>query len=296
MTKNGVNELLESVVSVVSSSEKPGQPRGWGKYPTRGPRSRGRYGVCESSARCLLLDSQAPDRLTPYIDETRPDMDMGTELNLQFCQLTLKSNHLQALGQPVSSDQDVLAVFGPRSLQVAVVEEAEHRTWYRLIGREHDVQAWDPDSRTDVQELDRFYDPGEPAMSEQWIVELFVRFAYRHPPPFLVLCCPVVRPDILTDLLSAVCALTIVSRRQEPIRLANYVPPKTPDIPFMLPERVFTDDDDIAYMCGLHPEEGGNLIEVVLIKSLRCVMIYMVSDFLHPGPQSTGAPPFRQRH
>jgi hypothetical protein len=32
-----------------------------------------------------------------------------------------------------------------------VVEEAEHRTWYKLIGRDHDVQAWDPDGRTDIQ-------------------------------------------------------------------------------------------------------------------------------------------------
>jgi hypothetical protein len=54
----------------------------------------------------------------PGIDESRPESDMGTEINLHFTQLTLKSNHLQALGQPVSADFDIYTVFGPRSLQV----------------------------------------------------------------------------------------------------------------------------------------------------------------------------------
>lgn len=39
-----------------------------------------RYGVCESSARCLLLDSQHPDRPVPDIDEDKPEADMGTEV------------------------------------------------------------------------------------------------------------------------------------------------------------------------------------------------------------------------
>ena len=48
----------------------------------------------------------------------------------------------------------------------------------------------------------------------------------------------------------------------EPIRLRYYMPPTTPPIPFCLPERVYSADEDVVKMVGLHPEEGGNLIEV----------------------------------
>jgi len=125
-----------------------------------------------------------------------------------------------------------------RSLQCAVVEEAQHRQWFRLIGRQHDLQYWDPDDRTDTQTFDREYDPGEMAPSEAWVAQLF-----------------------------------------EPIRLQYYVPPASPEIPFVLPEDVTSPNADTVIMMGLHSEEGGNIIEVVLCKSLWSCNIFLIQSF-----------------
>jgi len=239
------NDFMESITSLVADSEQLAIARGWGVYKSISTldvpdsRQQGRYGVCESSAKCALLSGTNPHRAVSVIDESRPMTDMGVEINLQLSQLSLKSNHLEALNQPMSSDYDVVTIFGVRSLQVAVVEKAQHRQWYRMIGRQHDLEYWDADTRTDVQEWDRDYDPGDMLPSETWIAQLF-----------------------------------------EPIRLSYYVPPAVQEpIPFVLPERVTSPDDDIAVLIGLHPAEGGNIIEVVLCKSLQCVNIYLVESF-----------------
>jgi len=43
-----------------------------------------RYGVCESSARCALMDQQHEGpRAVPTIDDAHPEADMGVEINLQ---------------------------------------------------------------------------------------------------------------------------------------------------------------------------------------------------------------------
>jgi hypothetical protein len=141
-----MNSQLESTVAMVADSETVDISRGWGGYKSMSSievpdvRQRGRFGVCETAARCTLNTFANPQRNRPQIDESRKDLDMGVEVNLQLCALSLKSNHLQALNEPMSSDPDVIAVFGKRSLQCAVVEEARHRHWFRIIGRDHDLQ------------------------------------------------------------------------------------------------------------------------------------------------------------
>lgn len=120
----GLNKIMESVVAFVADADQLSIARGWGVFISKSTigvpdiRQRGRYAVCESSARCALEDAQNPNRLHPRIDESRADTDMGVEINLQLMQLTLKSNHLEALNEPMSSDYDVTTVFGHRSLQV----------------------------------------------------------------------------------------------------------------------------------------------------------------------------------
>ena len=248
MAMNSTNMMMEKVASLVADAEQQLLPRGWGTYASMSAigvpatRQRGRFGVCESSARCMLNNATVAggmSRTRPVIDESKRELDMGVEINLQFCALTLKSNHLQALNQPMSTDHDVVAVFGLRSLQCALVEEAEHRTWYRFIGREHDLQWWDPDTRGDLQVLDREYDPSGMPQAEQWISNMF-----------------------------------------EPIRLQNYVPPVVQEpIPFVIREQAYSASDDVAVLHGLDPGGSGNLIEVVLIKSLQTVNIYLIESF-----------------
>lgn len=141
-----MNGQLESTVAMVADSETAEIARGWGGYKSMSSigvpdeRQRGRFGVCETAARCTLNTFANPHRRRPLIDESRRDLDMGVEVNLQLCSLSLKSNHLEALNEPMSSDPDVISVFGKRSLQCAVVEEARHRHWFRIIGRDHDLQ------------------------------------------------------------------------------------------------------------------------------------------------------------
>jgi hypothetical protein len=233
LTLNDRNTLLEQLVSVVTDSDRLLISRGWGIFGSETSRHRGRYAVCESSARCSLLSAVQPARSIPYV--TDKSDEMGVEVNIQLSQLTLRSNHLEALKPPMSADGDVLTVFGPRSLQCAVVEDATRRKWFRMIGRQHDLQYWDQDDRADVEEFDRDYDPGDMISSEVWIAQLF-----------------------------------------EPIRLQYFM---LPPIPFVLPEKPYSHDDDVAYMMGLHPEQGGNLLEVIFIKSLQQVIISQIHSY-----------------
>jgi len=229
------NRLLENVVAVVADAPVPTTLRGWGLYAGR--HQRGRFAVVESSARCALLDSKNSSRSIPVVNE-ESQFDMGIEFNLQISQLCLKSNHIEALTEPFSSDYDVLTVFGPRSLQCIVIEEAEHRIWFRLLGRSMDLQYWDPDTRTAPQELDREYDPNEGPRSEAWIVNLFepIRQSYYVPPTVPV------------------------------------------EIPFVLQSAILSGTDDIAVLTGLDPQNGGVLIEVTLCKSLGTVNISYIES------------------
>mmetsp|Transcript_7246 Transcript_7246/g.21392 ORF Transcript_7246/g.21392 Transcript_7246/m.21392 type:complete len:5155 (-) Transcript_7246:1654-17118(-) len=245
MAFKSMNGELERTVATVADSNIPDISRGWGGFKSMSTigvvdeRQQGRFGVCETTARCELNNLANPSRLRPVIDESRADLDMGVEVNLQLCALSLKSNHLQALNEPMSSDPDVTSVFGKRSLQCAVVEEALHRHWFRIIGRDHDLQYWDQDNRTDLQEFDRDYDPSELGNSEQWIAELF-----------------------------------------EPIRQSYYMPPRVPEpIPFVLPEAETDPEADVVQMFGIDPKAGGNIIEVFLCKSLKCVNIFLIESF-----------------
>ena len=229
------NKVFENVVAVVADAKVSQALRGWGRHTGR--HQNGRYAVVESSARCALLDSKQPERLIPTVSQ-ESKFDMGIEFNLQLSQLSLKSNHIEALTEPMSNDRDVLTVFGPRSLQAIVLEEAKRRTWFRLLGRNMDLQYWDPDDRTATQEFDREYDPSEMPEHEQWIVALFEPIRLRSYVPPAV---------------------------PEPI-------------PFFLPEREAGPEDDFIVITGCDPQKGGVLIEVTFCKSLGTVNISYIES------------------
>jgi hypothetical protein len=76
-----------------------------------------------------------------------------TEVNVQLGNLTLNQHQMELLDLSIAEHEDFIAVFGaPRQdnarYQCGEVERTEHRLWYRLIAVEHDVQVWDPDSRS----------------------------------------------------------------------------------------------------------------------------------------------------
>ena len=58
------------------------------------------------------------------------------------------------------------------------------------------------------------------------------------------------------------------------------MPPAVPEpIPFVLPEQVTEPDQDIVQMFGINPQQGGNIVEVMAIKSLKCINIFVIESF-----------------
>lgn len=58
------------------------------------------------------------------------------------------------------------------------------------------------------------------------------------------------------------------------------MPPAVPEpIPFVLPEQETNPEQDIVTMFGIDPQQGGNIIEVLLCKSLKCVNIFLIESF-----------------
>jgi len=151
--------------------------RRWGYI--QGPRSTGRFTVTGP----WTLLSGMPRNAIPAIDENTAVM--GIEIDLQIVQLTLKSAHLKALSKQIAGKADVRQIFGSVSMQASTVQDAEHREWVHLIGRNHDLQFWKTiDPRPCVQECDREYIPGELEDTENWIVPIFepVRLKYLVKP------------------------------------------------------------------------------------------------------------------
>jgi hypothetical protein len=69
--------------------------------------------------------------------------ELGIEIDLQVLQLTFRSAHLQALTQEISQNEDIQLVFdGAQSIQAALIETAQNRDVYELVGRDHQLEHW----------------------------------------------------------------------------------------------------------------------------------------------------------
>ena len=73
------------------------------------------------------------------------DAGLGAEIDFQLATLTLKGAHVEALNEDTANMPDVKAVFGNEAMQCTTLQSAEHRVWYRLMGRGHDIQFWQTD-------------------------------------------------------------------------------------------------------------------------------------------------------
>lgn len=97
---------------------------------------------------------------------------LGVEIDVQIGQMTLRSKHLAALATDIANHPDVRMVFGETTMQASLVESAEHRCVYRLVGLNHELHHWRT-SHTICpplgDEWDRDYDPAELAESEKWM-------------------------------------------------------------------------------------------------------------------------------
>ena len=94
------------------------------------------------------------------------DLQIGQVLSLSVCpqlfalkltarvpsQMTLRSKHLQALESAVANHCDVQALFGDSTMQASLLERAEHRQRFRLVGLAHELEYW-PDPHTSCPPL-----------------------------------------------------------------------------------------------------------------------------------------------
>ena len=100
-------------------------------------------------------------------------------MDLQVGQMTLRSKHLAALIPDIANNEDVKLIFGDATIQASLIESAEHRQRYRLVGLSHELEHW-PTVHCVCPPLgdiwDREYDPAELAETEQWIVSVRILF------------------------------------------------------------------------------------------------------------------------
>ena len=97
----------------------------------------------------------ARDRGAPsYEDWLRETttQSVDTEVDLQLGQFTLKKHAMQTLEDACYGFDDFVSIFGggwssENRMQCAEVCNSSHRMWVRLVGRRHDIQWWDADTR-----------------------------------------------------------------------------------------------------------------------------------------------------
>jgi hypothetical protein len=148
----------------------------------------------------LKIDQNDPDKWKQEMPSTTNDLqEHGVELDLQILLVTLNSSSIQSLPNEVVLNENVQEILGSEvsqkgesNLQTVLIENCENRVWYRIIGRNYDVQHWrTPDLRVDnstpivVEAFDRFYDPTDLYSTERWIIPIFepVRKVFMMGPP-----------------------------------------------------------------------------------------------------------------
>jgi hypothetical protein len=168
------------------------------------------------------------------------DAGLGAEIDFQLATLTLKGQHVQALNEDVANMHDVKAVFGNESMQATTLQSAEHRVWYRLMGRGHDIQFWQSDDPRKFKEIpecfgehERDYFEDLDKETEMWMARIF-----------------------------------------EPVRKAYFEPPGQPPIRFLMRNEPAKDDAVTITMLAVHPRKNGAWKQVVICKAHSTVQVY----------------------
>ena len=215
----------------------------WGKL--QGSRAAGRFVLVGSRANTAGVASEAtenafvrrkPTQITTVPDVTDDSGLQGVEMDLQLGQMTLRSKHLAALDSEVANKPQVREVFGESTMQASLLERAEHRKRYKLIGVRHEIEYWHEGHACCPAVSDRWerdYDPAELHQSEMWIPPLF-----------------------------------------EPIRKAFFSGPQPPAMQFMMAPGPLPESAEMAVLLGLHPQMGGIFKLVYIFRSYRCVQVF----------------------
>ena len=94
-----------------------------------------------------------------------------TEINIQLGDFTLKSKRVEVLNNAlgVIDDVDFNQLFQGANMQCAEVKITTNRSWYRLVGRRHDIIQWQP--YLVYPSKSKFLRPYGSKITEQWIVK-----------------------------------------------------------------------------------------------------------------------------
>ena len=210
----------------------------WGKL--QGSRAAGRFVLVGSRAAADVAGDLAQDKTpskTAGVPEVADDSGLqGVEMDLQLGQMTLRSKHLAALDSEVANKPQVREVFGESTMQASLLERAEHRRRYKLIGVRHEIEYWHEGHAccpAVSERWERDYDPAELHDSEMWIPPLF-----------------------------------------EPIRKAFFSGPQPPAMQFMMAPGPLPESAEMAVLLGLHPQMGGVFKLVYIFRSYRCVQVF----------------------
>jgi hypothetical protein len=166
------------------------------------------------------------------------------EINLHILSLTFKASHLVALPSEIAGQRDVHEIFAStvggndamlRSMQCAIVQDAENRQWVRLVGQEHDIQYW------------RSGDPRQPLPDDA------MRFF----------------PDDLSPSEEWIYALVEPLRRKYFLR-SYWLPP----IFLLLPEHKLTTNQSVVTLCAVCSKTGRKLKEIVAYRDYNTVHVY----------------------
>jgi hypothetical protein len=115
------------------------------------------------------------------VGEVDDSENLGVEIDIQLGQMTLRSKHLSALPTDVANHPDVAAIFGDATIQASLIERAENRQIYRLVGLNHEIHYWSTPHKICPpigDEWDREYDPKDLMSHEKWIAS--VSTAKKH--------------------------------------------------------------------------------------------------------------------
>jgi hypothetical protein len=180
-----------------------------------------------------LQRQQSYDKAVGEVDDSGM---LGVEIDIQMGQMTLRSKHLAALATEIANHPDVMLIFGDATMQASLIERAEHRQKYRLVGLNHELHYW-PTAHTMCPPLadqwEREYDPKDLFDSERWISNLF-----------------------------------------EPIRLNFFNGPRPEAMQFLMPEKALSKEAEVAVLLGLHQVIGGPWKLIYLFRRLRVVHVY----------------------
>ena len=109
-------------------------------------------------------DEKGSDDGDEAVGEVADTANLGVEMDLMIGQMTLRSKHLQALESNVANHPDVKLIFGDSTMQASLLEIAEHRKRFRLVGLGHELEFWEGGHR-DCPPLgdqwERDYDPAD---------------------------------------------------------------------------------------------------------------------------------------